>query len=173
MGQQLEVGTQFPMRPSHVVIATNAALTVPNDPAPVDWTAAGTKVLLASSFISQVMDGEGNIAIDAANEEIDLRPGIYRVAVNLRLNNVDASNPAEVRVALTNGAGTTVYDETINQEVQADVHGNVHILRLLHLTVTTAIAVRVAQVVGSGTDLRTLANDIFLEITKIGNANEA
>lgn len=172
MGKQLEKGTQFPMRPACALIRTNVALTVPNDPAPVDWTAAGTKVLLGSGFSAHLMDDDGYISIDEANEEVDLKPAIYRLSMKLRLDNVDAANAADARIAITNGAGSAVYKESVDQEIMAGGDGTVNLVHYLHLQALTAVSFRVAQTSGSGTDLRTIATDIFLEITKVGNVNE-
>lgn len=181
MGKQLEIGTQFPMRPSSAVIAMTAgSVTPPRDTPPVDWTVAGTKLPLGT-VISEFMDDKASIILDAANDVVTLRPGIWEIEYMIRVTNTDAANDENARLAITNLAGSTVHRETPDQLISKATGTLLTLRHLLHLTATDSVAFRIAQTTDTGgaNDLRVGiqgavgAADPCIKVTKVGNANES
>lgn len=160
-----------PMRPMTLIpIVTSKSLV--NDPSPVDWTVAGTKIPITSATSEEFFDDNGVLAIDDANDEIDLPPGIWLFDVCMSFVNSDAGDES-LRLAITNAAGSTVYRESVSFTVDAGENRTVVFRTILHLTEPTSVCIRGAQVSGAGTDLSVVNGDRGILIQKIGNANQA
>ena len=103
----------FSQDPVHqaVVQITVVDAVLPVDTA-ADWETTGpgtNKVAMAAANVTEYLNTAGYISLDDTNDEIDLRPGVYQVQLELVVKNSHASIDADFGVAVTNPAGTTVY----------------------------------------------------------------
>ena len=175
MALQLEKGTQFPMRPAAITVQVNDAtpFKAPRDAAPVDWTAAGTKIAVDGRH--EFMDGEAYITMNASDNDADLRAGIYEINVTVQVENLEDSNNEKVRLAITNAAGSTVHQEGEDFMVSPSSMGEAKVHARIHLATDDTVVFRAAQTTDTGgvDDIR-IADDAFVgTIVKLGNANES
>jgi hypothetical protein len=77
-----------------------------------DWETTGpgtNSVTMAAAQTVSRLNDNNYINLDDANDQIDLRPGVYEVTLDLILVNDHASIDADFGVAVTSPAGTVVY----------------------------------------------------------------
>lgn len=79
--------------------------------------AAADRVAMAAASFSKVLDFNGDITLDDANDQLVLGPGVYEVELKLRFR--DAVTDSDFSVALTDA------DAATNHWIQTNVHGGV------------------------------------------------
>lgn len=172
---QLEEGTPYPLRPAIAYYSLAVgAFTLPRDAAPVDWTAAGTLLPLATEN-SRLMDERTNFVFDAATKAVTLRRGIYEVNFCLRVTNTDGVNTESCRIALTNLAGTTVYKEGPDIGVGPSSRWKMCLNHILHLSEEGTLVLRGAQTTDTGGASDLVVGSVLdevLRVHRIGNAGE-
>lgn len=175
MSYQYEAGTQRPMRPATALVVKNAgtAKTLIRDTGAVDWTVATTKLPL-DAIESQFCNEDGYVGLDAANDEIDLRAGIYHVRARFDVTNTDAVNNENLLLAITNAGGTVVHKATSALICPAGDTRQVEVECLIHLATDQAIVVRAVQNTDTGgaDDFAITNKVVTVLVAKFGNKNE-
>jgi len=174
---QYEEGTKAPLRPRTVTLDMAAGFAPPNDPPAVDWTAAGTRLVMTidQEFMDDSM-GHRGVQMTLNTPAITLGPGIWEVRMEVVVDNITAGDEG-VQLAITNGAGTTIHAESGTATVPLSSALTLGLTALVHHPAggvaagVNDVVFRAAQVTGAGTDLLINADRIGV-IRKIGNANE-
>lgn len=173
MAEQLEKGTQFPMRPTIATLDMAADFALADHSGGIDWTNANTALTprFRERFFHKKNFAHNRITI--AGSTILPDPGIWRITFEGLVRN-DSVTIEDILFAITNSAGTTLF--FVSDQVTCTPNGNHTAFRFTivhHITETTPntiLRLRAAQMT-AGTDLFIESGHIGL-VEKVGNFNE-
>ncbi len=158
------------MRPITALLQLNAADALISDTGAVDWTAAGSKLgTLQFQTGSPWMDDREQLSISSDN--LIVPAGIWRVTMGVHVVNGPTGGAAhDVILALTNGDGTTVHNESDELTIPDDSDRYFELFSIVHLTADAEFAFRAVQNTATP-DLTVQPAQIAL-VEKIGNVYE-
>lgn len=169
MAQQQEYGTQFPMRPVTATLSCDGAYNLSNDTGAVGWTTAAYKIPLQT--VDVMMDDHNAVSI--ATNLMTLKAGIWEIDFSPTVTNGEVDQQ-DVRMAITNGSGSSIYFESDDFTVEANSITKLSFPQLLHLTSDQEIALRIVHNSTGSTGELTMADDAAAGmVRKIGNVNES